>query len=282
MSAGFLKTGASPVPPGPGHWPTHHAAADPVPTPPCKDVAMRNLCPGRLKRHAEIPGDCEEPIRYPWRCMPVRLLLPILRFFFRHLYTTLAWSYDLVANASSMGQWYTWQEAALQDLPARGPILELGHGTGHLLKRLVLREDLSVGVDSSKQMSNLAARRLRAEGKRARLARARAQALPFPDRTFEALVSTFPSEFILEHDALTEACRVLRSKGMLVVVLSARITGRSLPDRFAAWLYRVTGQSGAIGDGWRQVLRQAGLAGNLQTIRQPRAEVLRLVATKLT
>src|SRR3989337_1455537 len=68
----------------------------------------------------------------------VRLLTGFLRFFFQHLYTTLAPAYDLIAWTVSMGQWNQWVGTALEPLPA-GPLLELGHGTGHLLRDLAVR-----------------------------------------------------------------------------------------------------------------------------------------------
>jgi len=51
---------------------------------------------------------------------------------FRLLYNELAWTYDLVAATVSMGQWRSWQRAALPFLRGR-QVLEVGHGTGNLL-----------------------------------------------------------------------------------------------------------------------------------------------------
>lgn len=198
-----------------------------------------------------------------------------LRFFFRHLYTDLAWAYDFVAWTTSMGQWRTWQRAALEALGA-DPVLELGHGPGHLLADLAAAGRRAVGIDPSAQMNRLARRR--AGG--ATVLRARAEALPFSDATFGTIVSTFPSEYILSPETLQEAWRVLRPGGRLVVVPAAEITGRAPYDRLAGWLYRVTGQSGPPDPSWRLALEQVGFTARLELVQQPRARVQRLVAEK--
>jgi SAM-dependent methyltransferase len=51
-----------------------------------------------------------------------------------------------------------------------------------------------------------------------RACRAKAQALPFPDASFDSLVSTFPSEYIADPETLAELSRVLRPGGRLVIV----------------------------------------------------------------
>ncbi|HEY71426.1 MAG TPA: class I SAM-dependent methyltransferase [Anaerolineae bacterium] len=211
----------------------------------------------------------------------MKLLSTFLRFFFRHLYTTFAWAYDLVAMTTSMGQWGTWQTAALDVLPHQGRVLEVGHGPGHLLKHRALEGCIDFGVDVSTQMGRIAYKRMRVAGFQPHLVRAQAQALPFASASFQAIYATFPSEFILAPETLASFQRVLRSDGSLVVVPMARITGRSLPDRWAAWLYSITGQSRDIGTGWKKLLQDSGFHGTLERVQQPRAEVYRLIATKL-
>jgi ubiquinone/menaquinone biosynthesis C-methylase UbiE len=48
--------------------------------------------------------------------------------------------------------------------------------------------------------------------------RARAQRLPFRDGSFANVVMTFPAEFALEKETLTETARVLQPHGRLVIV----------------------------------------------------------------
>ncbi len=69
---------------------------------------------------------------------------------------------------------------------------------------------------------------------------------------------------------------------MLVIVPSAQITGTSLPDRFAAWLFGITGQSDDPDPQWRLLFEEAGFSLQLDRVKLPRAAVLRLTARKLT
>jgi len=70
-----------------------------------------------------------------------------------------------------------------------------------------------------------------------------AQSLPFAAQTFDTVVSTFPSEFIFDSRTLSEAQRVLRQRGRVVLLPAAWIVGRKTIDRLAAWLFRVTGEA---------------------------------------
>ena len=209
----------------------------------------------------------------------MRLLTGFLRFFFRHLYTTLAPAYDLIAWTVSMGQWNQWVRTALDPLPA-GPVLELGHGTGHLLRELAWQGIPAVGLDRSRQMSRLAHRRLSACGAPIRLVRADARALPFPDQHFQLALSTFPPEFALDPLTLSEARRVLAPGAGLLVVVQAQITGKSLPDRLAAWLFGVTGQYAELHPEWTGPFSQAGFQVEQRDLRLPRARVVRIWAEK--
>ncbi len=164
-----------------------------------------------------------------------------LRFFFHHLYHGLAWAYDLVSGAVSFGSWNEWTSAVIPFLQGKR-VLELGHGPGHLQYRL--RQDMSlsvVGLDESMQMGRLASTRLRRNGrKELRMIRGLAQNLPIRSGSFDTLVSTFPSDYIIDPRTLAEVNRVLVSGGRLIVLPVAWPANRLL-----AWLFRLTGESPA-------------------------------------
>ncbi len=208
-----------------------------------------------------------------------KLLRAVLRLFFEKLYTTFAWTYDLVAWMSSMGQWRDWQLAALKDLP-EGDILEIGHGTGHLLLRLVRLGRNVLGIDPSTQMTRIAARRLQRSGYPYLVIQSKAQRLPLPKGRFSIILSTFPSAYILDPDTLSEAYRVLQPEGVFVIIGSVRIIGGGLHDRFAAWLYRILGQTSEYMEGWDQGFLNQGFTTHLEEINQRRAIVFRVVAKK--
>ncbi|MBI3164288.1 MAG: methyltransferase domain-containing protein [Chloroflexi bacterium] len=159
-----------------------------------------------------------------------------MQVFFRLLYHPFAFTYDLVAWVVSFGHWKDWVYSIVPFLEGTR-ILELGHGPGHL-QRLLLDLNLNpVAMDESAQMATLAKRRLGANQK---LARGLAQQIPFAPESFDSIVATFPTEYIIDPRTLSEAKRVLRSRGRLIVLPVA------MPKSgFLQWLYKVTGESPA-------------------------------------
>jgi ubiquinone/menaquinone biosynthesis C-methylase UbiE len=208
-----------------------------------------------------------------------RLVIGIFRFFFKHLYTTFAWAYDWVAWISSMGQWRRWQSVAVRRYPP-GRVLELGHGPGHVLIDLSRLGNAPYGLDPSPQMSAIAARRLRLQSCALNLVRGRAESLPFKPGSFRTIIATFPSEYIFEESTLSEISRVLPEGGELIVVGVASITGRALYDRFASWLYRITGQSGEPEPAWIVPFKTKSLHPWIEIVEQSRARVVLFRAVK--
>ena len=141
---------------------------------------------------------------------------------FEALYSRFAWAYDWVSRTFFLGQWRVWQRAALHYIEGSGAgsrVLEIGMGTGDLQLDIQRRGIEAWGIDYSPQMLGRAiskAERLGAP--QLRVCRARAQALPFPDNCFDAVISTFPSDYIADPETLREAARVLRPRGRLVIV----------------------------------------------------------------
>jgi ubiquinone/menaquinone biosynthesis C-methylase UbiE len=181
----------------------------------------------------------------------------LLRLFFHLLYNQLAWTYDIVAWLVSFGRWNRWGQAALPHLRGQR-VLELAHGPGHLLLAMRRSGRRPLGLDLSPAMGRLARARLHRSGLAVPLVRARAQALPFRAGAFESVVSTFPTEFILDPATLDEAARVLGEGGRLVIVPGVAFDSRSRPYRFLKWLYRVTGQASWPPSEFRQA--QPGLS----------------------
>ncbi|MGH2522444.1 MAG: class I SAM-dependent methyltransferase, partial [Anaerolineales bacterium] len=135
----------------------------------------------------------------------------LLRLFFRLLYYEMAWTYDWVSWFVSRGQWRGWQRTALPYLRGRR-VLEVAHGTGNLLLDMVALGFEPVGFDLSPAMSRITQRKLRAHNLAGRipLGRGHVQALPFADGVFPSILSTFPTEFIVDPAAIAEFYRVLQ------------------------------------------------------------------------
>lgn len=207
----------------------------------------------------------------------MNLLQRFMRFFFNLLYHPFAFTYDLVAATVSFGQWKNWVYSILPFIEGTR-ILELGHGPGHLQRILLTQRSLvAVAIDESAPMGRLAKRRL---GGSHRLARALAQKIPFAAETFDSIISTFPSEYIFDMQTLSEAHRVLRSSGRLIVLLAAWPRNPLL-----ARLFKITGQSpseayDSIKSKIKETLAQADFKSEVQIVEVKSGNLLVVIAHK--
>jgi len=127
------------------------------------------------------------------------------------------------------GRLTTWGLNAPPDLnlrrllgrPAR--VLEVGCGQGHLLEKAhrQLRPERLVGVDLSEVMARIAWQRLtrRRKTDRIQVMQAEATALPFPDSSFDAVLSMHMMEHLDDEPLsrfMAEARRVLKPGGRLL------------------------------------------------------------------
>ena len=202
----------------------------------------------------------------------------LVRFGFQQLYTRFAWAYDAAAAGVSFGEWLEWGRCAIPFLRGRR-ILELAHGPGHLHVTLRAQGLDVTSIDLSAQMSARARRRVVAVHGSAHvnlhLARANACRLPFRDATFESVVSTFPTNFIVMPEALSEARRVLEPGGRLVVALSFGMDRKGLPERMVAGLYGVISGRASDGDGPRfdERLLEAGFLPDVEIVETRHADI---------
>lgn len=176
----------------------------------------------------------------------------LVRFGFRLLYNEFAFTYDMVSRVVSLGAWHCWQQAALKHLgaPAGSSVLEIAYGTGNLQLDFHTLGYRVFGHDLSPAMARLTSRKLKRIGLPVRLTRGYAQQLPYTSAAFDAVVSTFPAEFILAPETLREIYRVLKPACRLVIVPNGVLTGGDAVVAGIEWLYRLTGQrGGALEDG---------------------------------
>ena len=188
---------------------------------------------------------------------PKRALIYLVRTFFQLLYHQLAWTYDTVAWIVSLGSWQKWIQSTVQYL--NGPkILEIGFGPGHLQVSLQQKKVWVVGIDESRQMAMLTQNKLARRGFLGTLVRGDAERLPFTSESFDQVVMTFPSEFILNLTAISEFMRVLVKGGSAVLLPMAWITGRKPLERFVAWVNQITGEAPKWDPSILEPLMQAG------------------------
>jgi ubiquinone/menaquinone biosynthesis C-methylase UbiE len=119
-------------------------------------------------------------------------------------------------------------------VPPGGTVLDAGTGPGTLLVQLAKRRpDLRLtGIDLSGDMVALAERNLRAagHGDRAEVRQADVADLPFPDASFDLVVSTFSMHhWAAITPAVTELARVLRPGGTLWIYDLRTMSGETLP-----------------------------------------------------
>jgi ubiquinone/menaquinone biosynthesis C-methylase UbiE len=194
----------------------------------------------------------------------------IIQWAFQRFYREFAWTYDSVAAIVSWGRWRRWTLAALSALD--GDVLELGCGTGNLQQALASNQQLGAercgsvfAIDASRQMLQ----HTRNKAPQARLARASAMALPFSAASFDTVVATFPSEYIMAPETLNEVRRVLRPSGKLLIILGAQLAGPAWYRQLVEVAYRLfllappaTQQPSGSATPLLQAIEQAGMQAN--------------------
>jgi ubiquinone/menaquinone biosynthesis C-methylase UbiE len=180
--------------------------------------------------------------------------------------------------------WNEWIYSILPDLTGQR-ILELGHGPGHLQIALLKKGHKVTGIDLSPQMGQLGAKRIRTEDYPSKLVNSKSQQLPFPNNTFDQIVSTFPTEYIMAQETINELKRVLIPGGGFIILPVAWITGDNILHKAAAWLFKVTGQTGdSDKDLYKMGLNryaQAGFDTDLEIRELKNSRVLILQGTKV-
>lgn len=208
----------------------------------------------------------------------------LIRFGFRLLYNELAFTYDWVSWIVSLGAWRCWVRTSLKHLVAEpgARILELAHGTGNLQLDLNGQGYRAVGYDLSPAMGRIARNKLKQGSFPARLARGRAQSLPFTPETFAAVVSTFPTDFISAPETVREVYRVLKPNGVFVIVPNALLIGGGWSERALERLYQITGQRETGGSHTSEIAEWfAPFQAEVFEERCPRSVVTVIVARKI-
>jgi demethylmenaquinone methyltransferase / 2-methoxy-6-polyprenyl-1,4-benzoquinol methylase len=185
--------------------------------------------------------------------------------FARALFTGLPNRYDLLAEVLSLGQNRRWRQAMVDRIvPARPRrLLDVATGTAGVALRLTEQTDAFVtGVDLTEAMlrrgqANVAAS---AADSRVELLAGRAEELPFPDATFDAVTFTYLLRYVAEPaSTLRELTRVLKPASPMASL--DFLVPRHSFWRWSWWLYTrvVLPVAGSVGGrDWIEVGRFLG------------------------
>ena len=163
--------------------------------------------------------------------------------FAQRLFTPLPERYDRLAEVLSFGQNGRWRRAMV-DQVARAPragqvILDVASGTAGVAIQLARRTSATVvGIDLTEQMLRQGLSNVAAAGQAGhiRLLAGRAEQLPFPDATFDAMTFTYLLRYVDDPQAtLAELARVVKP-GAVVASLEF-LAPPSRFWRFWWWLY---------------------------------------------
>ncbi len=222
--------------------------------------------------------------------MLMKIWFSLVRFGFRLLYYEFAWTYDVVSWVVSLGEWRCWQLAALPFVVGRD-VLEIGHGPGHMLLALQNARFEVVGLDLSPYMGRQARKRTQ---RTIPLVRGVVQELPFETAVFDTVLSTFPTDYIIDPATLAEVTRVLRVNGRFVIVPEGHLTGDGVVNRFIEWLFAITGQRYPVDNSdqnvpffeaiWQPYLQRfeaAGFSVHFEQIQLNRSALTVIIADKI-
>jgi demethylmenaquinone methyltransferase / 2-methoxy-6-polyprenyl-1,4-benzoquinol methylase len=174
--------------------------------------------------------------------------------FARTLFAPLGPTYDRYAAVLSFGQDARWRRFLVSRVDA-GPgetVLDVATGTGAVARELLAQKGCTVvGLDQSREMLAEARRRLPRD---VRLVEASADAVPYPDASFDALTFTYLLRYVPDPAAtLRELARVVRPGGTIAGLEFAVPRGvwRPLWELYVRAGLPAAGR--AISPGWRQV-----------------------------
>lgn len=137
------------------------------------------------------------------------------------MFARIAHRYDLMNRIMTAGQDVRWREAVIRraQLSPGGWLLDLGAGTGDLAQEGLYQNPVSrvVATDFTLQMMQYG--RSRGDSRRLDWVCADALTLPFPDQSFDAVVSGFLLRNVIDLDrVLHEQRRVLKPGGSIIAL----------------------------------------------------------------
>jgi demethylmenaquinone methyltransferase/2-methoxy-6-polyprenyl-1,4-benzoquinol methylase len=141
--------------------------------------------------------------------------------FARQLFDGLPDRYDQLAEVLSMGQNRRWRRAMVDAVVPSAPktVLDVATGPAGVALQLASRTAATVtGIDLTPEMLRMGARNVERHHRddRVHLVLGRAERLPFPDRSFDALTFTYLLRYVTDPAAtIRELVRVIKPGGTM-------------------------------------------------------------------
>jgi demethylmenaquinone methyltransferase/2-methoxy-6-polyprenyl-1,4-benzoquinol methylase len=158
--------------------------------------------------------------------------------------------YDLMNRVMTLGRDGAWRRATVEAVKPTtgGRVLDVGCGTGDLTLELSRRGvRLAVGLDPVPAMLGAAQAKLARRGVEAALIEGDGLRLPFPDSSFECVVSAFVMRNVPDLPAaLRESYRVLRPGGRIGILELTPMQVPVLRELFRLYFHRVVPLVGGL------------------------------------
>ena len=183
----------------------------------------------------------------------------------RALFAPLPATYDRWSRILSLGQDPRWRRFLVSrvDVGPGDAVLDVATGTAAVAIELVRQHGCNVvGVDQSPEMLQVARARVAAAGlgRKIELVQSRAESLPFPDGSFDALSFTYLLRYVTDPAAtMAELARVVRHGGTVAMLEFGLPRGswRALWELYVRIGLPAAGR--VISPGWHEV---GGFLGN--------------------
>jgi demethylmenaquinone methyltransferase/2-methoxy-6-polyprenyl-1,4-benzoquinol methylase len=166
-----------------------------------------------------------------------------------NMFARIAPTYDLMNRLMAMGQDQGWRRLMLEqcNLPPRGRLLDIGTGTGDIAYEAKRRYPgiEAIGADFTYEM--MAAGVDKVPETRVPFAQGDTYALPFPDKTFDAVVSGFMMRNVVDRvAAFREQARVTRPGGRVVCLETAPPSNTVLGPLFELYFFNIVPMIGGL------------------------------------
>lgn len=162
--------------------------------------------------------------------------------FVNNMFARIAPTYDLMNRLMAMGQDQGWRRLMLDhcNLPPRGRLLDIGTGTGDIAYEALRRYPGVEVVGSDFTYEMMAAGVGKAPGTTLPFVQGDTYALPFPDNTFDAVVSGFMMRNVVDRvAAFREQARVTVPGGRVVCLETAPPSNTVLGPLFELYFFNI-------------------------------------------